>query len=250
MKRFLAAVRFLTILPVPGRFGSAEADLARSVPFFPIVGLLIGGLAAALALGLSEALPQLPAAVLVVVALAVSSGGLHLDGLSDTADGFFSSREPQRILEIMRDSHAGPMGVVAIVCVLLLKAAALASVPPADLWRAAFLMPVAGRCAVVVMMAVLPYVRPEGGLGSVFYRSRTPAVWLWALLVLCAAGYLVGGPPGLAAGAISLAAALLFAEYARRKIGGATGDTLGAVCEIAEVVPALTMAAWPVWMRG
>jgi len=92
MKRLVAAIRFLTILPLPGRWGTEEADLAGSVVFFPIVGLLIGAVVAALAFGLVHILPPAVVSVLIVIALAAVSGGLHLDGLSDTADGFLSAR--------------------------------------------------------------------------------------------------------------------------------------------------------------
>jgi len=241
MRRLLAAVRFLTILPVPGTCGCGEDDLARSVPFFPVVGVLIGALVSALAFGLGQVLPPLPAAVLIVIALLTVSGGLHLDGLSDTADGFLSSRKRDRMLEIMRDSHVGAMGVIAIVCVLLLKVAALASLPSETAWRCVFLMPLAGRCALVVSMAILPYARPEGGLATVFYGRRPKAEAVFSVAALAGAGWLLLGEAGLIAAAASLALVFLFAAYTRRKIGGATGDTLGAACELAEIAPALAL---------
>ncbi|MBM4033195.1 MAG: adenosylcobinamide-GDP ribazoletransferase [Planctomycetes bacterium] len=244
MKRFIAAVQFLTIVPVPGSWGHAEEHLAGSVPFFPVVGLLIGSLAAALAFGLSKVLPPLPTSVLIVIVLLGASGALHLDGLSDTADGFLSARQRERILEIMRDSHVGAMGVIAVVCVLLLKVAALASLPGATMWRVTLLMPLAGRCGLVVTMWALPYARPEGGLGTVFYKKRPRLAALWAVVVLLAAGVCALRMPGLVAAGASLAVVLLFAAYTRRKIAGATGDALGAACEIAEAVPPLAIAAW------
>ena len=183
MKQLLAALRFLTIVPIPGGWGTAEADLAGSVGWFPVVGLLLGGVAAAVAWGLSLAAPPLVGAAVVVIVLLSFSGCLHLDGLSDTADGFSSSRSRQRILEIMKDSHIGAMGVIAVVCVLMLKFAALASLPVARLWPAALLMPLAGRCALVLHMALLPCARPEG-LGSIFYRRRPRWAAVWAVAVL------------------------------------------------------------------
>ncbi len=244
MKPFLAAIRFLTIVPVPGDWGTAEADLARSVPYFPIVGLLLGLVSAGLAWGVCLAAPPMLAAVAILIVLMSFSGCLHLDGLSDTADGFLSSRCRDKILEIMHDSHAGAMGMVAIVVVLLAKFAALASLDRAAVWPAVLLTPLAGRCAMVVEMAVLPYARPNG-LGAVFYRQRRWPAAVWAVLVLAAAGWVVLGPRGLAVCGASMAVALVLAGYAWRMIGGATGDTLGATCEIVEVVPALTLALWP-----
>ena len=172
------------------------------------------------------------------------SGGMHLDGLSDTADGFLSARPRARILEIMKDSHVGVMGAAAIASLLLLKASAVASIPREMLWRVAFLMPVAGRSALVVSMAVLPYARPEGGVASVFYKRRLRSAALLAAALLATAGWLACRWSGLVCAGASVGAVLLFSAWAYRRIGGATGDTLGAACEIAEVVPALVLSAW------
>ena len=174
MRQLLAAIRFLTILPLPGTWGTAEDDLARSVAFFPLVGLLLGAAAAAVAWGLALVAPPMVTAAVLVIVLLGFSGGLHIDGLSDTADGFLSCRSREQMLEIMKDSHAGPMGLVAVVCVLLLKFAALSSIAllqPAVLWPAVLLMPLAGRSAVCINLAILPSARPDG-LGAVFCRSR------------------------------------------------------------------------------
>ena len=244
MKALLAALRFLTILPLPGTWGTAEEDLALSVPFFPVVGLLLGAVAATLAWGMSPLAPPMLAAALLVIVLLGFSGCLHLDGLADTADGFLSSRSRQQTLEIMKDSRTGAMGVIAIVCVLVLKFASLASLPANMLWPAALLMPVAGRAAIVVHMALLPYARPSG-LGTVFYRKRPrwSAIWAAAVLAALACGLLEWR--GLIVWTAAMAATLAVSAYVYRKIGGATGDTFGAVCEIIEVVPALVLALEP-----
>ena len=231
-------------MPLPRSWAGTEAELAGSAPFFPIVGLLIGALAGAVALGVSQILPPLPGAVLIVIVLAATSGGLHLDGLSDTADGFFSARPRERVLEIMRDSHVGVMGVIAIVAVLSLKMAALTSVPDPMLWRTVLFMPLAGRCALVITMALLPYARPEGGLAAAFWKRRSIPSAIWAALVLGLVGYLCLHLAGLIAAAVTVTLVLIFAAYCHGKIRGATGDTLGAACEIAEVASVLTAAAW------
>ncbi len=243
MTSFFAALRFLTILPVPGGWCGGEEALKRSVPFFAVVGLCIGGLAAGVDAAFLRILPPLPAAVLVVLFLMAASGGLHVDGLADTADGFFSSRGRERMLEIMRDSRTGPMGTAAVACVLVLKVAALASVPPTRMLGAALLMPVAGRFGIAVVMAALPYARTDGGLCAVFLRGRTSGQAVWALAIFSFVAWWASGWMGLGTVAVSAVAALLFANYCRHKIGGFTGDTLGAVCEIVEVIPALAAAA-------
>jgi adenosylcobinamide-GDP ribazoletransferase len=244
MKSLVAALRLLTIAPIPGVWGSAEEDLARSLPWFPIVGLGGGVVAAGLAWAMAWAAPPLISAAVLVVVLAGFSGCLHLDGLADTADGLLSSRPRERKLEIMRDSHIGAMGVIAIVGVWSLKFAALASVMPEQLWAAVLIMPLAGRCAIVVQMAILPYARTTG-LASVFYRRprRLAAVWAAGFLAAVAWGLL--RLRGLMVWGACVAAALVFSCYVYRRIGGATGDTLGAVCEIVETLPALMLALGP-----
>lgn len=244
MNALLAAIRFLTVLPLPGTAGTRESDLGRSIPLFPLVGFAMGGCAAALAFWGGRIIPQPLMAVVVLVSLIVISGALHLDGLADTADGFMGSRRPRKVLEIMRDSRVGAMGVTAIVCVLALKGAALASLEPAHLWRAALLMPAAGRSALVVAMAVLPYARPRGGIGTAFYRRRPRASAVWAVALLCLAGWAIAGPAGLAGAEASVVTAMLLSCYAHRRIGGATGDVLGAACELSEAAAALTLCAW------
>ncbi len=244
MRGLLAAVRFLTILPIPGGYGAEETELARSVPFFPVVGLLLGALAASVAWAACLVAPPMVVAAVVVVVLLSVSGGLHLDGLCDTADGLLSARPRTRALEIMKDSHIGTMGVMAAVCVILMKFASLASLQPECLWPVVFLMPVAGRCAMVVHMAVLPYVRSDG-LGSVFYTNRRYLAAIEAVAILFAACWLTFGAEGCVVAGISIAVVLLLAVYFRCKIGGATGDTFGATCEIVETVPPLTLVLWP-----
>lgn len=244
MKRFLAAIRFLTIVPIPGTWGTGEDDLVGSVPYYPVVGLLLGCIAALAAWALGHGCPPLLQAGLLVVLLLCFSGGFHMDGLSDTADGFLSSRPRDRILEIMKDSHVGAMGVMTIVGAMLMKFAAIASLPPGRTWQALLLMPLAGRCAIVINMALLKPARP-GGLGALMSKRRHRASAIWSVAILLGAGWYVLRLPGLVAGLAVIVTALLFAAWSYRKIGGSTGDTFGAVCEVAEIVPAIVLSmAW------
>jgi len=239
---FVAALRFLSIIPFAGSLGTSEEELARAVPFFPLVGLLFACIALPLTWCLSLILPPAVTAVLAVFILLTFSGGLHLDGLADTADGFFSSRPRERMLEIMRDSASGAMGVIALVLLLSLKIACLASMSD-QLLIAVFLMPIAGRVAILLLMAMLPYARLEGGLGNLFkdafntQQARLRA--LAALLVLSGLSWAAAGSLGMLAVFAVLLVTTLFALFCRQKIGGVTGDTLGAACELAEAVTAL-----------
>ena len=184
----------------------------------------------------------LPAAVLLTGILLAFSGGLHLDGLADTADGLFSARIRERMLEIMRDSATGPMGVIALALVLLLKITCLAALSD-RLIPAVFLMPLAGRTAILLLMALQPYARPEGGLGSLFAPYfNSPAARKTAcagLVVFAWIAWTAAGLHGLLAVSAVLLLTALSAALCHRKIGGVTGDTLGAVCELAEAAVAL-----------
>ncbi len=235
---FIAALRFLTILPLPGRFGTADTELAHSAPFFPLVGLVLGYAAALVAKPLFFLLPPLPAAVLTTFVLLAFSGGLHLDGLADTADGFFSARSQDRMLEIMKDSNIGTMGALVLILTLLLKTVCLASLNE-QLLPAIFLMPLAGRTAILLLMALLPYVRQEG-LGRLFtayfHTNRGKLAALAALFFCAFIAFSLAGAQGLIAVLAMLLMILFFAILCQRKIGGATGDTLGAACELAETV--------------
>jgi adenosylcobinamide-GDP ribazoletransferase len=239
IKHFLAAIQFLTVCPLPVKLNIDERDTGRSLPYFPVVGILLGGIAACLDYGLRYFLPLPVTSALIVIFLIIVSGALHMDGLADTADGFLSSRPRQQMLEIMRDRRTGPMGVIAIVCIVILKVTILTAVPPVWRWWVLLLTPLAGRCALLTNMAVIPYARPEGGLAAIFYQNRSKLQMVWALIALATIGWLAGGWAGLTAGLCAFAFSLLFAAYVYYKIGGSTGDTLGAACELTEIIPLL-----------
>lgn len=231
-----AAFRFLTVFPLPSSLGRTGEDLAGSTYFFPLVGLTLGLMAGGSAWLLWLIFPPPVAAVILTFLLLSFSGALHLDGLADTADGFFSARDRAGTLEIMRDSRIGVMGVAALFLALSLKIFCLAVMDRELVGRASLLMPLAGRCSILLTMAVLPYVRPEGGLGTLFFsrhRRRAAVAGMIALFAVCGA---VLGVRGLAAAGLVSMVIILFSWICRLKIGGATGDTLGAASEIAETV--------------
>jgi adenosylcobinamide-GDP ribazoletransferase len=238
---FLAALRFLTIVPLTWRSDQDGRFFPAALVWFPVIGLLIGCVCASLISCLTPFFPPQVVAVAAIVLLAAVSGCLHLDGLADSGDGLLSARSRERILEIMRDSRSGAMGVIAIVVVLLGKYAALSSLSVPILLFTLIAMPIAGRCAIVLTMACLPYARQGEGLGRLFYSpaTRLNALWALALLVsvLACGGWLMILPVLLAV-AVTVS---LFSLWCRSKIGGATGDTLGAVCELTELMVAVAM---------
>jgi len=233
------AIRFLTILPLSWRAGDDSSSFSVSLYFFPVVGALIGSLGYVLAALLCIFLPINVVAVCMLGLLAFISGCLHLDGLADSADGLLSSRPRERALEIMKDSRTGAMGVVAIVFLLLGKYAALSSMDIKTFCLTIFFMPLAGRCSLVFVMAMQNYARKEGGLGQLFYSEKSKKAAALSLLILMFL-LAVFAPSAIPAVSIILFCTLfLFTRWCRVKLGGATGDTLGAACEIAETATAI-----------
>ncbi len=246
MKPLFVAIGFLTAVPLPASLRGAPSDLSRSMIAFPVVGLGLGMLIASLDRLLVQVMPTSVVSVLLVLALLGLTGALHLDGLADTADGFLSARPPERILEIMKDPRVGTMGVAAVCGVLMLKAALFGAIPPSIRFATLVLVPTFGRSAMVWVMQMLPYVREQGtGLGF----NRRPA-WLpllASILVPAAAGFLLIGRQGVLVWLAALAATGCLALWFRRKIGGWTGDTVGATSELVELIPALLVVALAGW---
>ncbi len=231
IRPLLAGLQFFTRIPLKGPF-SAE-DLGRSVAFFPAIGLTLGALAALAWLGLeSMGLSAQFRAFAAVAALAALNGGLHLDGLADSADGLLSSRPREQALEIMKDSRVGAMGALALMAVLGLKVAALAEVPDLAI-RGLLLAPAAGKLAQLGAMAFCPYVRPQG-LAALFVGNCRTAHFWGGLAAVAALWVLLTGSAGLAAAALAPLPGLYFCRRCRLRLGGMTGDTLGALCEITE----------------
>jgi adenosylcobinamide-GDP ribazoletransferase len=240
LKQFFAALQFLSVLPVYQQF---EADdVGRSQVWFPAVGLVIG-VCAAMVYGVTLLLemPVLISGLAGVMALAVFSGFFHLDGVADTADGFFSSRTREQMLDIMRDSRIGTMGAIGIFSVLTFKWAALVSLPTDLGWRILVFAPIVGRAGQVVTMTYMPYARSEGGLASVFLSHCSKQTVLKVILFCLTAAVIFGGVKGLLALFVAGAFGVLFNFWCLRKINGMTGDTLGAVSEGLEVMVMCSM---------
>jgi len=237
LRGLAAAVAFLTRFPVGRWLDLDAADVARGGALFPLVGAGIGAVVGGVTQGLADPLTPLLAAVVGLAAGAVLTGVLHLDGLADTADAFGASTR-ERALEIMRDHAIGAYGAVALVLDLGAKAAALAVLADRhEVLRYAVCAAAASRTVPVVLSAVLPYARPDGGTGNALGGAGRVRV---AVALVLGAGVCVvlGAPIALAAAA---GAALVAGLAARRALGGVTGDVLGAAAEVAEVA-ALVLA--------
>lgn len=237
------AVCLLTVLPLPvsRRLVGAEAATARlglGSGYFPLVGLLLALILGGLAVVLHPLVPRLALAALLVVALMLLTGGLHLDGLMDACDGLFGSFTRERRLEIMRDSRVGSFAVLGGVCALMLRFAFFASVQGRLLVPMLLIALPTSRWAMVLAMRVFPSARSTG-LGAAFRRVVT-----WGRLMLAGVTALVvalvaGGLVGLVAWAGTTMMALALGAWITRRLGGLTGDTYGAIEEVTEVVALL-----------
>jgi len=237
--RLLVAVAFLTRLPIPLPPGLDGKAVGRASLFFPAVGLLVGGLQAG---AVWLMLPRLPASVAAVLAVALGvllTGALHLDGLADTCDGFGGGKDREHALRIMRDHSVGAYGAAGVVLSLALEIALLAALagrgPEALRWIV--VAAALGRWAPVLLGRALPYARAGEGLGrAVTDGGAGPLELGGATATALAAAVLLAGPNGAIAAGLGAAATALFGLLCRRKIGGVTGDALGASVELVKAV--------------
>lgn len=241
MTSFFDALEFLTRVRLRGSAPNLDA-VARSQMWFPTIGLLIGVALLGIDRAATRALPDVSIDVILVVALALITGALHLDGLADAADGLFGAHDRERRLEIMRDVHAGTYAIVAVVCVLALKWAGLVALPGDVRFEAIVLAPCLARFAMVVSIAAFPYARASG-MGASFRTNAWPVAVLFGGTVALAASVALLGVDGLFLVAIAVACAAAIGAYALRAVGGMTGDLYGAVVEVTEAAVLLGIAA-------
>jgi adenosylcobinamide-GDP ribazoletransferase len=239
----ITAIRTLTILPVPG----AEASpLSRALPWFPLVGGALGSLLFGF-VALAELLtrggwPEILGAAVVLGGILLTRG-LHLDGLADVADSVGGGRDRQKILAIMKDPNSGPFGVIALIVILLFKWVALTRLIAIrqPIWLiAAFIV---SRTVLVDLAVRLPYARQENGTGAPFVReartSHLLAAYILAMILLLS----LFGPLGAGVLMVGWLVSQGFKIWSMRRIGGVTGDVLGACSEVVETVILVLAAA-------
>lgn len=233
MKTFLVALQFLTVLPINIASGVGKEDFGKSLAWFPFIGFLIGMVLSS-SIFLFGFLPQPVIAALILTGSIIITGGIHLDGFADTCDGLYGSVSKERRLEIMRDSHVGTMAVSGMILLLISKFSILASMPQEAMWKLLILMAVFARWAQALSCFLSKYARQNGkakyfieyaGLGELIIGSSF--ILLLFILLL--------GVKGLALFAALFLVTLIFISVIKNKIGGMTGDTIGAINEIAEV---------------
>jgi cobalamin 5'-phosphate synthase/cobalamin synthase len=254
----IAAFQFLTRFPLPVRLNYTDAVFRRSIVFYPFVGAVIGLLLTLAGAGLRVWVPSFPAAVILLTLWVVMTGALHLDGLMDTADGILSHRPREQMLEIMKDSRVGAMGVIVCVLYLLLKVAFIMELIDGS-WRHAsvffFCVPIWSRWFMTLSIVGWPYARTgTKGMGAFLRQVRLRhviagfagafvltlgALWIFGFYGLSLWLYALGFP------AVSGLLGWLMAQFLHRKLGGLTGDTYGAINELLEML--LLFGAMIVW---
>jgi adenosylcobinamide-GDP ribazoletransferase len=238
----ILAVRFLTIVPVPGREATGAGALGRAAWWFPAVGLALGACLVAADHLLAFVFPPLLGSILVVGLWKVLTGGIHLDGLADVLDGL-AGRNAERRLAIMRDSRIGVFGAAAIVLCFLISAGALDALPAGRHPEILLLAPAAGRLAPLLIGPLFSAATPGQGAGADFLEGVSPwaapvavsGLWILAAVLL--------GPWGGLLLSLALASALLWAVFLASRLAGLTGDALGSSVEIGELATLVAAAA-------
>jgi adenosylcobinamide-GDP ribazoletransferase len=248
-REFVAAVRFLSTIPILGstQLFEAESALIFGSAYFPLVGLFLALLLALVPFVLGSYLPPLVLAALLVIASVLLTGGLHLDGLMDTCDGIFGGRSRERKLEIMRDSRVGSFGVLGGVCILLLKFALFASLNVSTLPLAVITVLPISRWAIVFAVRQFPSAR-SGGLGAAFRQTVSLPRLLVAALFSLVIALLVAHLIGLVLWITGTLIALLLGVWATRHLGGLTGDVYGTIAEASEVTLFLVLLSLRSWL--
>ncbi len=230
--RLLAALRFLTTIPLRGEVSPEE--LGRSTGYFPVVGAIIGLILAGLNWLLGMFLPSALVNILLIVSLVGITGALHLDGFVDTCDGIGGHKTAEERWQVMHDSRIGGFGAIGAACLLLVKYISLNSVPDSLLMATLVLMPVLSRWAMVYAIFAYLYAKPSG-LGKIFKQEvRGQMLTMATLIALVVTGVLFR-LAGLAIIFGVWVVVIAIAAYLKRKFTGLTGDTYGAINEVVEV---------------
>ena len=235
MRDFVTCLEFLTRIRFSNRTDWHDDDFSRSVPYFPLVGLIMGLFMGAANYGLVYLkTPDLMRAVMLILAELLVIGALMYDGFMDTSDGVFSARNRERMLEIMKDSHVGSNAVIALVCLVLLKVAAYTCINPAKLTFVLIAAFTATRTFMVAYIIHYPYAR-KTGIGHMF-KVYAKTSYSFIAFVIGSIIVALCGPAYALVAAGTLVLTQFIAGYLSRTLGGLTGDTWGFLTECGQVI--------------
>ncbi len=247
MKSFLIALKFLTVFPAGKELDIPKNDLAKSAFYFPLVGVLIGLSLIAVDFILKPFFPDSIVNLFILLALILVTGALHLDGFMDSIDGLFSGGDKNRILEIMRDNKMGAFAVVAVIFLLLLKLSFLNEIQPDIRYSILILMPALSRWTAVYSAWRYPYARKgEDGLGKLLAKLVGKKEFIGATIFVLILSGLLLRLKGIIILCLLFGIIFLLAKWINKKIGGMTGDTYGAIIEIAEA--AILIFVYCLWL--
>ncbi len=238
----ILAVRFLTVVPVPGREAEGRDALGRAAWWFPVVGLALAVMLAIADRALQAAVSPLLSALLVLGIWKVATGAIHLDGLADCLDGL-GGRDRAHRLAIMHDSRIGVFGAVGLIFYLLIAFVALAEIPTGARGCVLLMAPVAGRLAPLLIAPRFNPANPDSGSGAAFVRALSPWAGLVHLVAVAAFSAWLLGPWGPIMTLASLLAVFLWSVFLVGRFGGLTGDVLGSTIELGELAIVLEGAA-------
>jgi len=246
IRSLILMFQFMTRLPIPIEIEMDKETISKGILFLPLVGMVVGAISWIVYYLLSFINTDV-ASLGAVIANVAATGGLHIDGLSDTCDGFFSARSRERILEIMKDSRVGTFGVIAIVMVLLAKYTLIINLPQDMVALALILASGASRVAASFLITFGKSARP-GGLGDMFSSSSSKSYFWISVAVFSAIGIVLGGWPFISSLAVVLVFSLLLMRHSYKIIGGLTGDVYGAAIEISDILGLITFMVVGQWI--
>ncbi|GKU26751.1 adenosylcobinamide-GDP ribazoletransferase [Clostridium folliculivorans] len=236
MKKFILIIQFMTRIPINLSLEVKREDFADAVRYFPLVGLIIGAIDLFVYIITSKVFHGMLPAVFAMISHIIVTGGLHLDGLSDTADGIFSGRSKDKILEIMKDSRVGTFGVLALIALMLLKFAAIQELSKVNIYSVLLISPVISRTLATLLMYKRRYARQKEGLGDLFIGKISTLTFSIALALGLIITLAVGRTYGLIVIIVGYIFTILFRLYIEKRLDGITGDILGASVELNEVL--------------
>ena len=246
MKSFVLMLQFLTRIPIPISIDMDQKTISRGLFFFPLVGMVIGCIAWVVYYVFSF-LSRDIAALGAVMGAVAATGGLHVDGLSDTCDGFFSSRTREKILEIMKDSRVGTFGVIAILFDFLARYSIIRDLPQNAAFPAFVLVFGASRLGAAMLITFGKNAR-SGGLGEMFSSGSKKGIFFLSFAVFSLLSVWIGGWSFLICLAAMLLFCLLLMRYSYKIIGGLTGDVYGAGIELSEIVGLIVFLVVERWI--
>ncbi|MDD7794989.1 adenosylcobinamide-GDP ribazoletransferase [Clostridium sp. 'White wine YQ'] len=244
MKNFILILQFMTRIPININLKVERENFQKGVAFFPLVGLIVGAFEASIFYISSRIVPFNTSIFVTVISHVVITGAIHIDGLGDTIDGIFSGRSKEKILEIMKDSRVGTFGALGIIFLIAGKIITLSSINSIEIYKGIILAPIISRTLITLLMYKRKYAREKEGMGDLFIGVLEKKNFIIALLTGIMLISIIGRIQGVVLLSICFFFTILFRNYIEKRIGGITGDILGASVELNELLVFLIYSSY------